>query len=109
VHARLTDSRGRAVSLYPFQLFQLSIQPLHHTALGRSRAFPASFRIFTPFVQLGKAATHNGIGLGLSITRQFVQMMGGTISVLSIPGEGSVYRVDLPVEQAEETAVVPVN
>ena len=44
-------------------------------------------RIFTPFVQLAKTAPqHDGTGLGLSITRQFVETMGGTITVQSTTG-----------------------
>ena len=63
-------------------------------------------RIFTPFVQLGKTAPqHDGTGLGLSITQQFVQTMGGTITVESRPGAGSRFRIELPVEAAEESDV----
>jgi signal transduction histidine kinase/DNA-binding response OmpR family regulator len=65
--------------------------------------------IFAPFVQAGKSAMHGGTGLGLSITRQFVKIMRGTISVQSAPGEGSVFRVELPVEQAGESEVVATD
>lgn len=60
-------------------------------------------RLFQPFVQLGKQVGDNkGTGLGLTITRQFVQLMGGTISVQSTPGVGSVFRVELPFERIME-------
>ncbi len=59
-------------------------------------------RIFEAFVQAGQTSTQKGTGLGLSITRQFVQMMGGKIEVESIPGEGSLFRVELPVEQSSK-------
>jgi PAS domain S-box-containing protein len=42
-------------------------------------------KIFEPFVQLGQTSTQKGTGLGLTITRQFVQLMGGAISVESTP------------------------
>jgi len=58
-------------------------------------------RLFEPFVQLTEDAARRGTGLGLTITRQFVQMMGGHIVVASEVGKGSVFRVDLPVEPAE--------
>jgi signal transduction histidine kinase/CheY-like chemotaxis protein len=64
-------------------------------------------RIFDPFVQAGKPGSQKGTGLGLSISRQFVHLMGGTIQVESTPGKGSMFRVDLPVEQAEEFEVMP--
>jgi signal transduction histidine kinase/CheY-like chemotaxis protein len=56
--------------------------------------------IFEPFVQLGKQGTNKGTGLGLTITRQFVQLMGGSISLESTPGKGSLFRVALPLSEA---------
>ncbi|MFA6920981.1 MAG: ATP-binding protein [Gallionella sp.] len=59
-------------------------------------------RLFQPFVQLGKQAGDNkGTGLGLTITRQFVHLMGGTIHVESTQGAGSIFRVELPVDKIE--------
>ena len=62
-------------------------------------------RIFDAFVQAGQASTQKGTGLGLSITRQFVEMMGGTIEVQSTLGEGSLFRVELPVEQSSKPEI----
>lgn len=63
-------------------------------------------RLFLPFEQLGKHEGDNkGTGLGLTITRQFVQLMGGTISVESTPGKGSIFSVELPVEEVEASEV----
>ncbi len=66
-------------------------------------------RIFDPFVQAGKAAAQKGTGLGLCISRQFVQLMGGAIRVESAPGKGSLFRVDVPVERAEESEAVDIK
>ncbi|NKF23471.1 sensor histidine kinase [Solimonas marina] len=55
--------------------------------------------IFEPFVQGQRSAAGRragGSGLGLSITRQLAQMMGGDISVRSEPGVGSCFTIDLP-------------
>ena len=38
-------------------------------------------RVFQPFVQLGGAGTQKGTGLGLTISRQYVQLMGGTMGL----------------------------
>jgi PAS domain S-box-containing protein len=57
-------------------------------------------RLFEPFVQLTEGGAQQGTGLGLTITRQFVQMMGGSIAVESTLGKGSLFRVELPVEMA---------
>ncbi|MCK9394920.1 MAG: PAS domain S-box protein [Methylobacter sp.] len=62
-------------------------------------------KIYEPFVQLGQTTTQKGTGLGLTITRQFVQLMGGTISLESTPGKGSIFRVELPVERAAASDV----
>jgi signal transduction histidine kinase/ligand-binding sensor domain-containing protein/CheY-like chemotaxis protein len=62
-------------------------------------------RIFDVFVQAGEISV-KGTGLGLSISQQFVHMMGGTIRVQSTPGKGSVFTVELPVEEAGESEVV---
>jgi PAS domain S-box-containing protein len=63
-------------------------------------------KIFEPFVQLEHAATQQGTGLGLTITRQFVHLLGGTISVESTPGVGSIFRAELPAERVEARDVV---
>jgi PleD family two-component response regulator len=60
-------------------------------------------RIFSPFVRLGKTATQNGTGLGLSIARHSVQILSGIIRLVSVPGKGSLFRIEVAVERAEES------
>jgi PAS domain S-box-containing protein len=62
-------------------------------------------RIFEPFVQIGKLADNKGTGLGLSISRQFVQLMKGCIQLESTLGKGSLFRIDLPLKQAEDVDI----
>lgn len=59
-------------------------------------------RIFEPFVQVGQVSSQKGTGLGLAITKQFIELMGGTIQVESTPGEGSLFRVEITVQKADE-------
>jgi len=63
-------------------------------------------RIFEPFVQIGEQAVHKGTGLGLSITLQYIKMMGGSIGLESEPGKGSLFRIDLPLNEAKESDVI---
>lgn len=58
-------------------------------------------RIFDSFVQVGPPDRRKGTGLGLTIARQFVDLMGGTIEVNSTPGVGSIFRVAVPVSLVE--------
>jgi PAS domain S-box-containing protein len=56
-------------------------------------------RLFTPFDRLGAEATAvEGTGVGLSVTLGLMSLMDGSVSVDSEPGRGSVFTVDLPLE-----------
>ena len=61
--------------------------------------------LFEPFSHTGATGMQRGIGLGLAITRRLAGLMGGLIGVESTPGEGSTFRVELPVELADEADV----
>lgn len=57
--------------------------------------------IFDPFTQADTSTTrkYEGTGLGLAITLRIVEMLGGTISVDSMEGKGSVFTVNIPHQQ----------
>jgi len=63
-------------------------------------------RVFEPFEQLGEQGANKGTGLGLTITRQFVRLMGGKLELRSSPGVGSIFVVDLPLIEADEADVL---
>jgi signal transduction histidine kinase len=60
-------------------------------------------RIFGEFQQIDNSNTRQkgGTGLGLAISKRMVEMQGGTIAVESALGQGSTFRVVLPVHVDE--------
>ena len=60
-------------------------------------------QVFDEFRQVDGSTTrrYGGSGLGLSLARRLAQVLGGDIFVDSVPGEGSTFRVELPIEYRE--------
>ena len=59
-------------------------------------------RLFAAFEQVESTSrTHDGTGLGLTISRELSKILGGRITVSSRPGEGSCFCLTLPLENAE--------
>ena len=52
--------------------------------------------VFEPFHRAPEAASLPGVGLGLTIVRQFVEQQHGTVAVQSLPGHGATFTVRLP-------------
>lgn len=65
-------------------------------------------RLFGAFEQgdAGTTRKHGGSGLGLTISRRLADMMGGTIDVRSEPGQGSTFRLVLPLVRGSAEAEV---
>ncbi|MFT0861126.1 response regulator [Ancylobacter sp. G4_0304] len=66
-------------------------------------------RLFQAFTQADASTTRNfgGTGLGLTITKHFVAMLGGTIEVTSAPGEGATFTIRLPQDVAGRPVATP--
>jgi signal transduction histidine kinase/DNA-binding NarL/FixJ family response regulator len=62
--------------------------------------------VFDTFVQVGNISEQQGSGLGLPITQQYAQLMGGNVSVSSEIDKGSIFTLTLPVTHVDQSEVV---
>ena len=57
-------------------------------------------RAFEPFARLANADVQEGFGLGLNITKELTEMLGGQLEVDSKKGKGTTFRITLPLPSA---------
>lgn len=93
---KLTCTKERATAKDIRMLFKVE-----DTGIGISQEYVQ--RIFDSFTQAGTdtARKYGGTGLGLTISKQMVDLMNGKISVESVLGEGTTFSVMLPLGIAE--------
>ncbi|KAL6566300.1 Histidine kinase 4 [Orobanche gracilis] len=71
----------------------------------------AQKRVFTPFMQADSSTSRNygGTGIGLSISKCLVELMGGHMSFVSRPQIGSTFSFSVEFERCEKSVVIGVN
>ena len=69
---------------------------------GRGMTREESESVFKAFTRLSDAQGTEGVGLGLAITKELVEILGGKIKLVSEKGKGSCFIVFLPLESGEE-------
>lgn len=73
---------------------------------GRGLTEEQQQRLFIDFERISKEyETTEGVGIGLSISKQLTEFMKGTIGVESTPGEGSTFWIELPINVASSASL----
>jgi signal transduction histidine kinase len=92
---KFTDEGGVNIRYYKENGF-INIQ-VSDTGIGIKEEY--LYDIFIPFIQINNDLTseHQGTGLGLPISRKFMELLQGTISVKSELGVGSIFTITLPI------------
>jgi two-component system sensor histidine kinase KdpD len=102
--ANLLENSARYSGGHPVSVRARAVGPrILVRVVDRGPGVPAAetARIFEPFYRSpGAANGHRGSGLGLAIVRGFVEANGGRVWVESLPGQGSSFVVELPLEPA---------
>lgn len=117
----LTNILGNAVKFTDVGTIKLDVQLVNHqrdlytlrfTVSDTGIGIPPSRvnTIFESFTQAedDHSRTYGGTGLGLTITKKLIELQGGNIQVQSIPGEGSIFTVELDFF-AESPSILPTK
>ncbi|MCB9473873.1 MAG: response regulator [Candidatus Delongbacteria bacterium] len=115
----LNNLVGNAVKFTETGHVEVRVSQMHHTDRQCTVCFEISdtgigiapdrlAHLFEPFVQAegSMSRSHEGLGLGLSISRRLVELLGGRITVRSQPGRGSVFtfKIQLDIMRALRAA-----
>jgi PAS domain S-box-containing protein len=104
---KFTESGGVSIVAEPDTQPDMVTIAVRDTGIGISAEDQA--RIFLEFEQADSSAARKfgGTGLGLAISKRIIESMRGTMSVASMPGAGSTFRVAVPLPGAGEADEPP--
>ncbi len=93
------SDEGGIIEIHVYAAGDAVVEVIDH-GIGMDEATMA--RIYDRFYQADTSRSREGVGLGLCLVKRIVDILGGTIRVHSKPGEGSTFRVRLPMEHTGE-------
>lgn len=98
---KFTDTEGYIIATSTFQNNNLLLEVRDSGAGIHPIDLP---NVFDRYYQSAKkdAPTAGGTGIGLALCKDYTNLMGGKISVESKPGEGSIFKVVVPLERSEK-------
>jgi signal transduction histidine kinase len=88
-----------SITIHSFSYGDFGVIEIKDTGIGMSKE--TLKRLFTKERVMGTEASRAGAGLGLYIAKSFLELQGGSITVSSEVGKGSVFRIKLPKAKGE--------
>jgi PAS domain S-box-containing protein len=106
---KFTEHGGVSIVVEPAAQPDTIAIAVRDTGIGISAADLS--RVFLEFEQAdgGAARKFGGTGLGLTISKRIVEAMGGSITVHSTPGEGSIFDVAIALPRAHDNDEPPLS
>jgi PAS domain S-box-containing protein len=105
---KFTETGGISIIVEPGAQADAIVIAVRDTGIGI--ASEDQNRVFLEFEQadVGPTRKFDGIGVGLTISKRIVERMGGSIAVESAAGQGSTFRVTVPLPRAGDTDEPPM-
>lgn len=103
---KFTRSGLVTVDCYPLEREQTLFYIVEVSDTGIGMSTEQCIEVFKPYTQADSSTTRQfgGTGLGLTISKQYCEMMGGSIEVFSEHGKGSTFTVMIPVKDPADFA-----
>ena len=101
---KFTSEGKISINCYPAEKSNMPYYEIEVSDTGIGMKPKQRIEVFEAYTQADSSTTRKfgGTGLGLTITKKFCEMMGGSIDVVSEFGKGSTFVVTIPVRQPEE-------